>query len=270
MSTITLDGPVLVWRTPYNKGLLDDLKRYIPPSDRQWDGTQKAWRVSPSHANTLVELTQVHLGERIIAPTVTVRPTLETRLVEVRYIGSSKDRGGDDRSAFGWADGGWTVMFPEKVLREWFDAPRRPDEETTLYQVLAVKQDADSQAVKQSYRRLSKQWHPDICKEPGAAEVFRRITDAYQLLSDPAKRARYDAGLRLTATLGVQRVVNPLDQLHTYRSPLRCGLIMCEGVASLKFVIERILAWEDITNEYGQTLNVSWPLGADRFQEAWV
>lgn len=270
MSTITIDGAALIYKTPYNPALVADLKLRVPASDRLWDGTQKAWRVSPKHAALLVELAEQHLGEHITAPVMSTNTTPETRLVDVRYIGSTKERGSGDRSAFGWCEGSWSIVLPETVLREWFDAPKRPDEETTLYQVLAVKPDADIQTVKQAYRRLSKQWHPDVSREPGSAEVFRRITDAYQLLSDPAKRARYDAGLRFTATLGVQKVVPSDNYLHTYRSPLRCGLLMVVGTQQLKFVVDEILAWEDIMDVYGRTLSVSWPLGADTFVEVWA
>lgn len=268
MSTLTLDGQSLIWRTPYDPALVAELKAQVPASDRQWDPSRKAWRVATAHGALLCALTERHLGERLSMPLGVSLSKTQTRIIDARYIGATKDRGGDTRSAYAWCDGGWSVLFPESVLRDWFEAPARPDEETTLYQVLAVKRDADAQALKTAYRRLSKQWHPDVCHEPGASEVFKRINAAYNLLTDPAKRARYDAGLALTATLGVQLAA--VELFSGYRSPLRCGLLMVEGVQRLKFVVEKILAWEDIFNDQGLTLSVSWPLGADKFVETWI
>lgn len=277
MNSLTFDNGALVWQTGYNAALVADFKARIPPSDRQWDAARKVWRVAPIHGATLSQLTEQHLGERIVVPNVS--PSLsrrETRVIEARYIGATKERGGDERTAFGYTGqpgtvGGWTVIFPETVLREWFDAPKRPDEETTLYQVLSVKRDACGSDLKAAYRRLSRQWHPDVCREPGAVEVFMRIKSAYDLLSDPSKRARYDAGLALTATLQGQRHSEPVDTGYGYRSPLRCGLLLCEGQERLgRFVVSLILAWQDIEDASGRVLSVSWPVGADKPMEVWA
>ena len=56
-----------------------------------------------------------------------------------------------------------------------------------------------------------------------------------------------------------------------YRSPLRCGLIMAEGVEQLgRFVVSKIIAWEDIPGPNGTVLCTSWPAGAQMFTEEWV
>src|SRR5919202_1377529 len=63
------------------------------------------------------------------------------------------------------------------------------------YEVLGLRRDASADDVKLAYRRLAKQSHPDL--NPGNHHVehrFREITAAYELLSDPAKRARFDRG----------------------------------------------------------------------------
>jgi len=64
-----------------------------------------------------------------------------------------------------------------------------------LYETLGVSRDADADAIKRAYRKLAKTSHPDL--NPGnkvAEERFKTISQAYELLSDPAKRTRYDAG----------------------------------------------------------------------------
>ncbi len=60
------------------------------------------------------------------------------------------------------------------------------------YAVLGVPPDANEQEIKEAYRRLAKQYHPDVNREPGAQAHFIEITQAYEVLIDPAKRRDYD------------------------------------------------------------------------------
>ncbi|CDM94139.1 MULTISPECIES: molecular chaperone DnaJ [Limnospira] len=60
------------------------------------------------------------------------------------------------------------------------------------YDVLGVSRDADKEEIKRAYRRLARKYHPDVNKEPGAEERFKEINRAYEVLSEPEIRARYD------------------------------------------------------------------------------
>lgn len=60
------------------------------------------------------------------------------------------------------------------------------------YEVLGVERSADKSAIKKAYRRLARKYHPDVNKEEGAKEKFQEINEAYEVLSDDEKRARYD------------------------------------------------------------------------------
>ena len=60
------------------------------------------------------------------------------------------------------------------------------------YEILGVPKDADDKAIKSAFRRLAKQYHPDVSKEPNAAEKFKEAQEAYAVLSDPEKRSQYD------------------------------------------------------------------------------
>src|SRR5215469_3805182 len=65
----------------------------------------------------------------------------------------------------------------------------------TPYEVLGVKTDASADEIRKSYRKLAKQFHPDLNPgKPEAEERFKAVSAAYDLLSDSEKRARYDRG----------------------------------------------------------------------------
>jgi len=59
--------------------------------------------------------------------------------------------------------------------------------------VLGIAKDAEQKTIKDAFRSLALKYHPDRNKEPGAEEHFREIAEAYAVLSDPKKRADYDA-----------------------------------------------------------------------------
>lgn len=61
------------------------------------------------------------------------------------------------------------------------------------YETLGVSRDASTEEIKRAYRKLARQYHPDIAGEDGA-ERFKDITAAHDVLSDPAKRRQYDMG----------------------------------------------------------------------------
>lgn len=61
------------------------------------------------------------------------------------------------------------------------------------YEVLGVPRDADAKRIKDAFRELALKYHPDRNKSPGAEARFKEIAEAYAVLSDPRKRAEYDA-----------------------------------------------------------------------------
>lgn len=268
-ASVTVDNGTLKFRFPYNPTLLNDMKVAVPASARAWDGASKTWRIDPTHGQTVANLIAQHTGQVVAVPQVKTTAALETRLLDLRYIGQTKNRDGEEPTAYGYVDGSWSTIFPESVLRKWFLAPARPDEAPTLYQVLGVHQTANTDDLKKAYRRLAFQWHPDRSKEPDAAQMFIAIQHAYESLSNPNMRVRYDAGLYFQAQAQTQPDSTVFDK-GSYRPPLRCGYVMAEGVNRLgRFLVSEILAWEDIVIPDGRILSTSWPVGADIFVEVW-
>jgi len=60
------------------------------------------------------------------------------------------------------------------------------------YAELGVSRDAASEEIRRAYRQVARRLHPDVNQDPGGAERFAAAARAYEILSDPAARARYD------------------------------------------------------------------------------
>src|SRR3954462_2596489 len=67
-----------------------------------------------------------------------------------------------------------------------------PVEFKDYYKTLGVAKGATTEEVKKAYRKLAREYHPDVNKKPGAEKRFKEINEANEVLSDPEKRKRYD------------------------------------------------------------------------------
>ncbi len=65
-------------------------------------------------------------------------------------------------------------------------------QQSDYYETLGVGRSASADEIKRAFRRLAMQYHPDRNKEPGAEQRFKAVNEAYEVLSDPDKRAAYD------------------------------------------------------------------------------
>ena len=65
-------------------------------------------------------------------------------------------------------------------------------EKKNYYEILGIPKDAPTDVIKDAYRKLALQYHPDRNKSPGAEEKFKEISEAYAVLSDDEKRQQYD------------------------------------------------------------------------------
>lgn len=268
----------------YHGELVQEIKN-LPYSDRRWDKPSRSWIIAQQHVDLVARLVEMHLGVSVQvpqAPAASVTP--EIKMVRLEYLGRCKDRGAGENTATGYADGAWSLVFPEAVLKTWFSAsePSEPDKPKTLYQVLGVPGEADAQAIKKAYRQLARQWHPDVCREPDASEQFQRIQHAYEILGDDLTRRKYEVGLRLEASS--QEAMNKANSdrmrgffgngygsLNEYRAPLRCGWLLVEGSSRIgQFIVSKILRWEDIQRDDGKTMVSSWPIGAQMFVVSWA
>lgn len=285
--------------SPYDPGFLAAFKIAIPASARRWDGQRKQWLIDPSQGAALVREIQTFYGVAIALPggAAATPPQTLTEIIQLAYLGGCRER--DDRtvSASGYTLGNRNakapdLVFPEAALKAWFDGEggisgaetsrAQPAPPASLYRVLCVPADVDTPALKTAYRRMARQTHPDVNKEPDAAEQFRRVQAAYDVLSDPLRRRKYDAGLALAARAkdeqehlkgGIRRDLAYYAAMNAdshFRAPLRCGLLLVTGVRRLGRVhVERVLSWQDLTRD-GRVLVSSWPQDGSIWDESWV
>ena len=75
------------------------------------------------------------------------------------------------------------------------------------YQILGVTPSTSTAQVKGAYWKLSQKWHPDKNKSPEAQQMFAEISEAYNVLSDPAKRADLDSKISTGFIVDINEVV---------------------------------------------------------------
>ena len=88
------------------------------------------------------------------------------------------------------------------------------------YRILAVDSTADDATIKAAFRRLARRHHPDVARTARAARRFHEIREAYEVLCDPERRARYDEVYRARRA---RRCVAGGRQRSTIRAPKRSG-----------------------------------------------
>ena len=292
----------LVLDVPYSASFVDDFKRAIHYSKRVWNSNKRGparfpdapldvWIVDPTEMDTLRILIKDHfLSEPIFSmfASQVQAPTPKTGKDQFRmvWVGRSVMRDNGEHYASGldynaYINGNvkaWWYVFPLDVLQNFWDGTplgtvqNKPNLALprTLFQILGMPKPSTDQAeIKAAWRTQVKQWHPDYCKEPDAAERFHQVTEAYNKLSDPAKVDRYIKMLKLADKTPIAPTIKKQPKyahLDEYVSPMRCGAIVMDYVESFggKITATQIHSWKDIYNSQNETLAVNWGGDPDR------
>ncbi|KAI3437213.1 uncharacterized protein J3R85_005652 [Psidium guajava] len=128
------------------------------------------------------------------------------------------------------------------------------------YATLGVPKSASGKEIKAAYRKLARQYHPDVNKQPGATEKFKEISAAYEVLSDDKKRALYDqygeAGVK--STVGGPSntyTTNPFDLFETFFGPSMGGFAGMDPTGFRTSQRSTVMKGEDL--RYDMTLKFS-------------
>jgi hypothetical protein len=273
----------LVVEAPYDQEVLASLKAIVPSTDRTWDPNDKVWLISSRYGQAVANILKARWPNFRADVTFSVfDPQEEERIIEMEYIGVTKDRENGQESAFGYVKGEWSYIFPRNVLEGFFTGytgyksfPREPSKTTTLYAILQIDRIATQMEIKHGYRRMARIWHPDINKEPNANDMFIQIQQAYDKLNNPKTRAKYDLGLKLEAGMKKhddRQHENWLEKSSKfgYRSPLTCGMLHVNIKPGARNQVTKIHKWEDIKNSQGEILVTSWKKDATTFTRSWA
>jgi len=96
------------------------------------------------------------------------------------------------------------------------------------YEILGVSKDASQDEIKKAYRKKSKQYHPDV--NPDGAEMFKQISEAYGILSDPKKRQNYDR----------PPVENPFQGFESFFNQFRGGFQQRQKIVNVVLTPEEV------------------------------
>lgn len=260
--------------TPYNKDFVTDLKAAVSVQARNWDSEKKAWIIRSDWIEHAANAIQNFYGERPEIPELTKTDICSKFAFQLDYVGIPKLRDNlTIKTALGLSKGQWRVVFEESVLKNWFqqDAKSNGDDSDTLFKVLLVSEKSTDHEIKSGYKRLARQWHPDVCHEENAREKFLEISRAYEILIDPIKRARYEAGLFFERSQQASMLNTYPRHNDLFIPPLRCGNLVVTGSLQVgRLHVSQILEWEDVINEQGQIMVSSWNKATEAIQIEWV
>lgn len=257
---ITAENGSFKVKSPYNVRFVERLKIEIPATARKWDMTSKCWFVASSYGNELKRLCdEVYGGECVLPTVIAEKAEVFECDLRVDYLANCKQEVANVHSL-----GSWSAKIPERVLRAWF---KQTDQNAgTLYGLLGIDEKVSALEIKTAYKRAARVWHPDICREENAREMFEKIKEAYDVLSDTTKRNKYNAGLLFER---MAKMTPKASRFASFVPPFRCGELRVKARRELgQLIVEEILDWKDIQNECGQIMVSYWD--GDSFSVMWV
>jgi DnaJ-domain-containing protein 1 len=235
--------------------------------------------VDKRYSGDVIRQIRIHVGD----PEIDQRPLPEQLDLDLFYLGMAKERVNGQRNARGQArlSDTWNWLFPLNVLQDWFCGITGALW-NTHYEALGIQQDAPQGDIKSAYRRAARTWHPDVCDDENANEMFLRVQAAYEMLKDPLMRKRYDMGLALTAKLDQceEDVPNRRGELEAaswqgreaWVPPVRCGRLevtVSDCIVGVNHVSE-IHSWKDIMDFRDRVLVTHWDRDTKKVVEEWV
>jgi hypothetical protein len=264
----------MVVDTGYNEAYQTWFKRSIPPKDRDWNGkpsyagqpwfSRSCWTVNAKHFQLIrAKLNEIYGYCDVVGSPAQARQN-ETVTFVLDYIGNLKEKEAGQPLSFAVRDGNredWNVIFPQDVLEKWFGFTlSSPVLAGSYYTVLSIAQGAAGSDIKRAYRQAARTYHPDYNKDSDANQQFIKVQEAYETLSNPLLRKKYDAALSWKEEAGIKE-----DKEYgvLWRPPVRCGLMKAKiEHAAGRWIINEVLAWQDQVNVSGYVRVTYWDIHA--------
>lgn len=263
---VTEENGMIVFQGRYN-ATFHSLVKALPSTQRKYNGWNKTWSVVPSAAKDLIDTARLNGVSFSIDSNVKFTDDIQQGVFsfDLDYIGVPKRRATGHYTAIGLVNGEWNVVFPANVLLEFFGGQIG----ITHYSVLGINENASPELVKRAYRRAARTYHPDINDDLDAAAQFIKVKQAYEVLSDPDLRARYDLGLYMQSKID-NRFDKNANIIDSWRPPVRCGKLTVRGTkGALGIEVEEILAWDDIVVD-GMTMVSRWDWKLQQVIKEWA
>jgi curved DNA-binding protein CbpA len=111
------------------------------------------------------------------------------------------------------------------------------------YAILGIARSASDRTIKETYRRLAKKYHPDVNASPDAEYIFKEINEAYEVLSDPERRAQYDLPLHYEFTSNATPEVVHADPAYHRKGPRPVYETNTQRIQRLKEEYKHIFIW---------------------------
>jgi hypothetical protein len=140
--------------------------------------------------------------------------------------------------------------------------------ESNHYTVLEIGRNADAETIRRAYRRLARQFHPDVYKGVDATARMQRLNHAHEVLSDPLQRRAYDATLPRPQTKITQQ---PDAQMHTRPGPQQTTANTYHGYASKAEYDEAWRQHQERYSWYQEPRQTDWRANPSqyRFKQGW-
>lgn len=267
MILMGVTGSVGFLKSAYNPIVTEEIKR-LPSWARAWNADAREWEIAPPLMPLLAARLTALTGQPLDAPPADAYRPPASVTIEALYVGKVKGEGEGAAAHVMTLSRQWRAALWGPAVYRWFGAtPASANTPATLYELIGASPDASAAELANAIKRQLRQWHPDVCREPDAAERTRQLLEARAILLDPAQRARYDAGLEAARLAGVRATASGDE----YRSPLRSGRITGLGYKIVdRWVVHEIRHWDDLVDDRGRVAVVSWPNGADAPVVTWV
>lgn len=134
----------------------------------------------------------------------------------------------------------YELIADSEIVFNYWKGKATPSTASNVYEVLGVSQTDEESVVKRAYKQLCIKWHPDRNKEPDARKQFDAIQEAYSIVSNPRRRAMYNAGLKQEMVLAQRSRAEQFPAITSGHVLLHARMILG------RLIVSTIIEWRPL------------------------